>query len=152
MHRSAALITLTATLMAGTPMHAQAPTTLAALRDSKRVLLVFAGAHDARVEQQWSILVDQRAQAAERDLVTILLTRSLVNKHDGDTAPSATFTDSEQQAVRTRFRVKPNDFTVILIGKDGGEKMRSHAPIPWQTLQQTVDAMPMRQDEMRHAR
>jgi hypothetical protein len=36
-------------------------------------------------------------------------------------------------------------FTVLLIGKDGGEKLRQHTSIPIDKL----DAMPMRQAEMR---
>jgi len=54
-----------------------------------------------------------------------------------------------QAAARRRFHVRPTDFTVILIGKDGGEKLRSHQPISLDTLRSTIDAMPMRQEEMR---
>ncbi len=55
----------------------------------------------------------------------------------------------EQAAARRRFHVRPNDFTVILIGKDGGEKLRSHQPVSLDILRSTIDAMPMRQEEMR---
>lgn len=37
---------------------------------------------------------------------------------------------------------------VILIGKDGGAKLRSEKPLSMAKLQETIDAMPMRQDEM----
>lgn len=133
-------------------MHTQAPTSLNALRDHKRVLLIFAGAHDPKVEQQWSMLVGMRKQVAERDLVVVRLSQSLVRMHDGNSSPEAVFSPSEEQAVRAHFRVTGDEFTVILIGKDGGEKLRSHQPITWQRLQDTIDAMPMRQSEMRHSR
>ena len=41
--------------------------------------------------------------------------------------------------LRKRFQVRPS-FAVILIGKDGGEKMRSHKPIPWEKLEATIDS------------
>ncbi|MCJ8209665.1 DUF4174 domain-containing protein [Mucilaginibacter sp. RS28] len=39
-------------------------------------------------------------------------------------------------------------FTVVLIGKDGGEKLRSHQLVSTQKLFSLVDAMPMRKQEM----
>ena len=38
---------------------------------------------------------------------------------------------------------------MLLIGKDGGVKLRSAHPIPPEALFQTVDAMPMRRSEVR---
>jgi len=52
-------------------------------------------------------------------------------------------------AVRERFRVERADFTVILVGKDGGEKLRDSKPLPFARLQATIDAMPMRRQEMK---
>ncbi|MBW4517481.1 MAG: DUF4174 domain-containing protein [Timaviella obliquedivisa GSE-PSE-MK23-08B] len=43
----------------------------------------------------------------------------------------------------------PGKFTVILVGKDGTEKQRSQTPIDPATIFRTIDAMPMRQQEMR---
>ena len=40
-------------------------------------------------------------------------------------------------------------FAAILVGKDGGEKHRSVEPISPQTLFDLIDAMPMRQREIR---
>jgi hypothetical protein len=39
-------------------------------------------------------------------------------------------------------------FLVVLIGKDGKEKLRSGVPMPPQELFAIVDAMPMRRAEM----
>lgn len=41
-------------------------------------------------------------------------------------------------------------FTILLIGKDGGEKLRSHQPVTTTKLFNIIDAMPMRKEEMRH--
>ncbi len=48
-----------------------------------------------------------------------------------------------------KYKVPAQGFTFILIGKDGGEKMRSHEPVSLEKLYRTIDAMPMRQQEMK---
>ena len=40
-------------------------------------------------------------------------------------------------------------FTIILVGKDGSDKLRSTSPLILQKLYSTIDAMPMRQSEMK---
>ena len=55
-------------------------------------------------------------------------------------------------AARLRFHIAPDAFVVILLGKDGGEKLRSDQPIAYEALRDTIDAMPMRQKEMSEPR
>lgn len=52
-------------------------------------------------------------------------------------------------ALRARYRAPMEAFTVILIGKDGGEKLRSGEPVTTGELFALIDTMPMRQQEMR---
>ncbi len=66
----------------------------------------------------------------ERDIVVL-----------SDTAPD------EKGALRQRLA--PQSFLMLLVGKDGGIKLRSDSVIPVDTLRRTIDAMPMRQREMR---
>lgn len=40
-------------------------------------------------------------------------------------------------------------FEAVLVGKDGGEKLHSTTPLTPERLFETVDAMPMRRQEMR---
>jgi hypothetical protein len=48
------------------------------------------------------------------------------------------------------YGVERDEFVVILIGKDGGEKLRKTGEIlPTDLLFATIDAMPMRQREIR---
>ncbi|MEM1164222.1 MAG: DUF4174 domain-containing protein, partial [Pseudomonadota bacterium] len=49
-------------------------------------------------------------------------------------------------ALRERFR--PADFTVILVGKDGGEKFRRNGLVDPDELNALIDTMPMRLQEM----
>jgi hypothetical protein len=46
-------------------------------------------------------------------------------------------------------RLDTAQFTVVLIGKDGSEKFRSHEPVGPAQLFALIDAMPMRQAELR---
>jgi hypothetical protein len=64
-------------------------------------------------------------------------------------AAQAQYVLKDAAAVRERFGVARSDFTVILVGKDGGEKLRDSKPLTYARLQATIDAMPMRRQEMK---
>ncbi len=121
-----------------------APETLKRYRDHARVLLVFAPeAHDARLQQQSAELMAHRDGVTERQLVVIpVVPRGALEKDQQLCA-------SEAQALRRRFQVKDEEFLVVLVGKDGGEKLRSPAVLGYERLSAVIDSMPMRQQEMR---
>ena len=52
---------------------------------------------------------------------------------------------------KDKFKEKhiKSGFTIILVGKDGGDKLRSTSTLTLQKLYSTIDAMPMRQSEMK---
>ncbi len=107
--------------------------TLAQMRWERRVLIVAAPSpQDAALAEQRRILGSWTAKGDERDLTVVEIVGDRV-RGAGDTAP----------ALRRKFRL-PGAFTAILIGKDGGEKLRSAHPFPTALLEQTIDAMPMR--------
>jgi hypothetical protein len=140
--RSATLL-----LALAVPIAAQAPvgiTTLASLQDRSRALLIFApGPNDPQLQIQLRRLHDNAAAVSDRDIVVIAL------PFDSPSPTPAMLTGSDAQAARRRFNIAPADFAVILIGKDGGEKLRSSKPLTMDKLRDTIDAMPMRQQEMR---
>lgn len=116
---------------------------LRTLRDHARVLLIFApSTEDVRARRQLHILDPHRDDSDQRDLVTVLLTPG----------QESIFPSSEQTSVRKSLHIAPGEFAVVLVGKDGGEKLRSTEPIAWNELASTIDAMPMRQDEIKHPR
>ena len=120
------------------------------LLDNMRPLYVFTpSTSDSRAAAQISAIHDNKTEADERQLVIVLEDQSqtLATLPDHPTL-RLTPQDSDEAAARLRFKVSPGDFTVILAGKDGGEKLRSHQPIPFTRLRETVDSMPMRQQEM----
>jgi hypothetical protein len=110
------------------------PDPLACFRYSARALVVLA------VDPERPALAEQRRQvhdlkggAAERDLVIVEPTPGL----------------AELQLFATRFAMGPEPFLSVLVGKDGGEKLRSLQHIKAQELIATVDAIPIRQRETR---
>lgn len=56
--------------------------------------------------------------------------------------------DEDAAAARTRYRLDPGAFCMILVGKDGGEKRRDHQAVPVEEIFALVDSMPMRRREM----
>ncbi|MCK8456780.1 MULTISPECIES: DUF4174 domain-containing protein [Sphingomonas] len=99
----------------------------------RRVLIVAAPSEqDTLLAEQRRILVSWKANSDDRDLTIVEVIGDRV-RGAGDTAAS----------IRRKYRL-PSPFTAILIGKDGGEKLRSAKPFPAAVLEQTIDAMPMR--------
>ena len=99
----------------------------------RRLLILSASAAgDPTLAKQHRILAGWKANAAARDLTIVEVV--------GDTVRGASDTAT---ALRRRYHL-PATFTVILIGKDGSEKLRSGTPFPAAVLERTIDAMPMR--------
>lgn len=107
-----------------------------------RLLLVFAPSeNNGEYQQQMQLLQGQKADFAERNLLTIELLTEGTNSVDAQ----------EVAKIRERFNVSPQEFRVILVGKDGTAKRREQSPISAQSIFETIDAMPMRQQEMRRS-
>jgi hypothetical protein len=151
---------LTTLLLALTlPMAAQTTqpisvATLAALHDRYRPLLVFAPDITPEFREQMWLLSARAKDLHERDVITVPITDHWSEMGDGifDSIQTLSLSKTEQAAARRRFHIAPSSFTVILLGKDGGEKLRSHKPLTLKKLNDTIDAMPMRQEEMRARR
>lgn len=97
----------------------------------KRPVLVFAdNENDPAYVEQLELLHENEAELIERDV--IILT---------DTDPAA------RSALRTQMR--PRGFMLVIIGKDGGVKLRK--PFPWDVreITRSIDKMPIRQREIR---
>ncbi|MEL7348743.1 MAG: DUF4174 domain-containing protein [Pseudomonadota bacterium] len=93
-----------------------------------RPILVFAADGDPRLAEQLARFEAAAPDLADRENVVIVET-------EADSRLSRSF--------------RPGDFTVILIGKDGGEKFRANRLVAVEELNTLIDAMPMRRNEMR---
>ncbi len=147
--RLSATLSLVGIALAISTSRAQAPApsgivTLASLKDRFRVLLIFAPKpDDPQLEIQLRTLNEHAPAASERDLIPIAL------PYQSPSPTPTTLSPAEADRLRRSLAIPPADFTVILLGKDGGEKLRSSKPLTIDHLNAIIDAMPMRQDEMR---
>jgi hypothetical protein len=132
---------------------ATAQRTLSTLVGRNRVLLIFTPTElDTRFNRQLEAFNHHEAELMSRDLVLIPLVQqpgpANLSPVLRNMRPPLVQAD-EQITFRKRFHISPNDFVMILIGKDGTEKLRSSTTITAARLNKTIDAMPGRQDEMR---
>ena len=119
-------------------------TTLKDLQDHARPVLIFAPKpDDPQLVIQMRILEEHAAEAHDRDVVGIAL------PYANPSSSAVQLSPDDAEAARRKFHVNPGDFAAILIGKDGGVKLRSSKPLSMQKLEETIDAMPMRKDEVR---
>lgn len=99
-----------------------------------RPVIVFADAPaDPRFARQMQMLESEVEALRERDVIVIT-----------DTDPAG------MSAVREKLR--PRGFMMVLIGKDGGVKLRKPLPYSVREISRTIDKMPMRQQEIEDRR
>jgi len=108
-----------------------------------RLLLVFAPAEDSPdYQRQMQMLEGQKAEFEDRDLLIVELLavcRSRIDTQPIDAAVAQTC---------SRFNVDPQEFSVLLVGKDGTSKHCYVSPVSPIDILAEIDAMPMRQQEM----
>jgi hypothetical protein len=110
----------------------------------QRVLLVFTpDATQPLLQQQLNEINQDKTGYSERDLVVIRIYATTMEI--GEEKPGVS--SAVVQQLRTEFQVDADAFCVILLGKDGGEKLRSTKVIPTRKLFDVIDAMPMRKNE-----
>lgn len=142
-----ALTILIVGLVTGSPK-AQSPLDLSQYQWKNRLLLIFAPS-----EQDPAYLdLRDRLQASEAELVDRdLIVFRLFAEGQGSLAEAPIGNDSVS-FLYDRFDVQQGASTVVLIGKDGGEKLRQVDGFDLQAIFDRIDAMPMRQREMRQKR
>lgn len=122
-------------LLAAGSLVGTAPVSIAAMKWQRRVVLISApSTQDPALTQQREIFARWRTEAKDRDLSVVEVI--------GDQVSGSTDSGS---ALRRKYRLPAGGFTAILIGKDGGEKLRSRKPLLGAQLETVIDAMPMRQ-------
>ena len=97
----------------------------------KRPVVVFADSeNDPAFIEQMEFLREREDALLERDVIVLT-----------DTDPAA--------RNPLRLQLRPRGFMLVLVGKDGGIKMRK--PLPWDVreITRSIDKMPMRQREIR---
>lgn len=113
-------------------------------RWTHRPVFVFAP-EPAHPELQRQNAINGTAEAAfrERDMVVVTVTGEHVSATLGP-PPEASAAE-----LRVHHAVPADAFTVILVGKDGSEKLRANSAVTADQFADMIDAMPMRRQEMR---
>jgi hypothetical protein len=109
-----------------------------------RLLLIFSP-HDQTelYREQLAELKGQERGMQERDLLVLHVFPDYI------ILPGGVRLEEEQaQSLRNHFIISKTETLSLLIGKDGTEKLRSRDLLSSQRLFLTLDAMPMRQQEM----
>jgi hypothetical protein len=109
-----------------------------------RPLLVFADAGtNAPLAEQRRMVSANRTALSERNVVVIWVVGDTVSAELGPQPREGA------KALRALFGAAKGGFRAVLVGKDGGTKLNSASPLGAGALYATIDAMPMRQNEMR---
>jgi hypothetical protein len=126
------------------------PHTLRAMRACYRPLLVFAPSLDnPQLVEEFNQLKGQALELKRRSVMYVPIVPEGHNQPIPATkVPTARLSEDELAAVRHRFKVESADFLVVLIGKDGDEKLTSRTPVAVIQVERLIDSMPMRKSEM----
>jgi hypothetical protein len=113
------------------------------LRWRQRVFLVFSpSAADVRLDGLLRTWDASRCALEDRDVAI-----GVIVPDDASTLGGRALSAVEAEALRTRYAVPAQSFLFVLIGKDGGEKLRDTAPPSLDEVLRLIDGMPMRRSE-----
>jgi len=110
-----------------------------------RVIIIFANSPaNEYYRMQTGELETRTEDVLDRDLIVLELFENERSRMGDVFLP-----DDAVKNLRELFSAEKGRFQFILVGKDGGVKLRSDKPVPAAELFGLIDAMPMRQEEMR---
>ena len=109
-----------------------------------RPLLVFAPTDsDPRLVETVRRIEASRCDFVDRDMVLGLIVTDGISTLDGQVVDT-----SQARRLFSQFGIGANTFSVVLIGKDGGEKLRVNDVPDLRAIYAVIDGMPMRGREM----
>jgi hypothetical protein len=111
----------------------------------KRLLILVANSvEDTSLKQQLRAFTSEGSHIKERDLVLILMDKNHIYFDNGQIS---------QLSLPETYRVLQleKDFTgLVLVGKDGGVKLKTPFPVLPNKVFDLIDAMPMRKSELKN--
>lgn len=94
-----------------------------------RDILLFGSVKNKLLREQQGILESQPLENEDRNIRIVYAN------------------DSEE--LLSRYAIAKEEFALIVLGRDGNEKMRSKSVVPASTIFSLIDSMPMRQNEIK---
>jgi hypothetical protein len=111
---------------------------------NRRPLLLFAPVEsDPRLVETMRRIETSRCDLLDRDMVLGLIVTEGTSTLDGQVVDT-----NQAQQLLSEFGIGADSFSVVLIGKDGGEKLRINDVPDLQAIYAVIDGMPMRGREM----
>ncbi len=109
-----------------------------------RLLLIFTPTEQSdQFEEQFSLFSEKQEGIVDRDLLIIHVSP------EGGKVNNTKITSRKAGKLYDRFDLPKDSFNLLLIGKDGGVKLRKREITPTQPIFDLIDSMPMRQREMK---
>jgi hypothetical protein len=109
-----------------------------------RLLFLFAeDTNDPFFENLQSQIMAQKAEVDDRDLIVFEVPAQGPARMN-----NSPLDRKEADSIRTHFAIPGNTFSLILVGKDGGIKLKSKDRVDLSDVFGLIDSMPMRQREM----
>jgi hypothetical protein len=118
--------------------HASAMDSLSQYAWKHRVLILFGSSGDQKLAQQVQILKGKTKDLAERDMVVFTVIGDDVRPVYGDASKV------DARKLRQDAGIRSGNFQAILVGKDGGVKLRSQTVVTDSNMFGLIDRMPMR--------
>lgn len=109
-----------------------------------RPVLIFApNAANADLVRQRAVVASRGELLRERDVAVVYVVGESVSAQFGPEPGIGA------AGLRAKYGIAIGQFRAILVGKDGGVRLRSPSPLSADRLSSVIDGMPMRRDEMR---
>lgn len=115
-------------------------------RWKNRVLLLFADTEESAIYKgQLQEFENEKLGMNDRDLLVIKVLPQKATTPEGKVL-------GEEVALelRKKYQIHNTGYTVVLIGKDGGQKLNQNNLLSTEKLFGIIDQMPMRRQEMRN--
>jgi len=110
----------------------------------KRPLLLFAPQHDSiHLQETQQLLQQNSCDLDDREMII-----SIIVSQGTSSIDQKPISMEYATKLRNQFGVPTEEFAVLLLGKDGGEKYRRYQVPELDEIFSLIDGMPMRQDEM----
>lgn len=139
------LMLLAGVMFVSTPSAEQEQVDLSSYQWKRRLLILFAPSEKEQGYQSLREQIERRFQEVQgRDLVIFHIFET------GEShATESSLTKGQVFLLRKQFSIKSGQRIAILIGKDGEVKLRKALPADLSEIFSVIDAMPMRQREIR---
>ncbi len=109
-----------------------------------RLILIFADEGYSTYNRQLAMLNTSLKALKEREVIVFSFFDEVYIASLGESLPP-----SISNAYRQYFGIEKEKFTLLLIGKDGGVKLKKDTLTNAQSIVDLIDSMPMRQQEMK---